>query len=44
MNILGVNGGLSKELSVHPSVDPSRKFDGSFISLNKIIEYREQRN
>ncbi len=31
-NILGVNGGLSKELFVHPSVDPSTKFDGSFIS------------
>jgi hypothetical protein len=26
---------------VHPSVDPSRKFDGSFISLNKILEYIE---
>jgi hypothetical protein len=33
--IRGVNGGLSKVLFVHPSVDPSTKLDGSFISYMK---------
>ncbi len=30
--IRGVNGGLSNVLSVHPSLDPSTKLDGSSIS------------
>ncbi len=30
-----MNGGLSNELSVHPSSDPSTKLDGSFISYNE---------
>lgn len=29
---LGVKGGLSRLLVVQPSVDPSRKLDGSFMS------------
>jgi hypothetical protein len=34
----GINGGLSRKLVVHPSCDPSTKFDGSFISctINEI--------
>ena len=32
LNLRGVNGGLSNELFVQPTMDPWTKFDGSFIS------------
>jgi hypothetical protein len=42
--IRGVKGGLSNELFVHPSMDPSTKFDSSFISWNKISRFQELKN
>jgi hypothetical protein len=35
-----VNGGLSNVLLVHPSIEPSTKLDGSFISY--VEKYQEK--